>query len=410
MSSKTKDSCNININSKYYIITAGGTGGHIFPALNLALNLLSSGNNKVVFLTDNRFKNFYQDKYPQVFNNDNFTIKYLDIKKFSGFKNPIKFINFCYSLIISIYQTFMIGKNKQNSVIVGFGGYVSIPVIMYGILTRKEIILHEQNAILGRVNKLFLPFCKTLYTSFKKTIDIKNIYQDKVKQCGVLFSDKFEKLILTKYNLQNNKLKTNTTNQLDLSMRVDSTILDILNNKSKTNVNLIKQNTNINITILGGSLGASFFNDSLASKIYDIVTKHCNENLTNKSLKKININHQVKTQIDAENVLKIYNTLQQSLPTINIVFDVKTFFINPEEIISNSDVIISRCGASSVCEAYLSDAKCIFVPIKKSAKNHQFLNAQYFCNQESKGNIFIATEKNNSIHEGLEYIFKKILN
>ena len=129
------------------IVTAGGTGGHIYPAQALIEELLAK-NFRVRVLTDARGLKY--------FNKIKSEVKLSIIASAALSKsNLIKMCIAIFKLIKgTVVSVFLILKERPK-MIVGFGGYPTFPVILAATLLRKPILIHEQNGVLGRVNQLF---------------------------------------------------------------------------------------------------------------------------------------------------------------------------------------------------------------------------------------------------------------
>jgi|GEM_PF-6327369 len=319
-------------------LVAGGTGGHIFPALNVARRILQSMPQvQIHFLTDNRFAESYKQKYADVFASPNFTIQTLSVVSFrANFK-------FVLCLLSSIFNCFKLIFSKKPSKIIAFGGYVCFPALLCGSVARRQILLQEQNSVIGRVNKMFLPFCKNIYTSFNNTEGLGK-YTYKSINCNTLLSQSFyQKLGVV-------EMQYTTT---------EACIIGTTPSPSLINAN--KNNDNFNIVILGGSLGASVFGENLVRQVVALLPQ---------LQKKISVSHQVRTEAECKIVEQIYKDA-------SIACNVKTFFTEPQDMLFEANLLISRAGASAVWEGFYCGAKCVFVPIPNSIKNHQQKNAEY---------------------------------
>lgn len=137
-----------------YILSSGGTGGHVFPAISLAEELHKRGC-RVVMITDQRGQ-FFQDSphFDQV-----------HILKISKENVLLKILNLCTTLWTALR---LICREKPQAII-GFGGYPSIPAVLAGQFTRHKTIIHEQNAILGRTNLYLSRFATKLAVAFPFT-------------------------------------------------------------------------------------------------------------------------------------------------------------------------------------------------------------------------------------------------
>ena len=150
------------------LIATGGTGGHVFPAISLAEELISK-KQEIVFLSDTRVKQII-----------------LQNKKLFK-KKPIKFYilyisnnlrNFFFN-ILSFLKIFGILYREKPNIVVGFGGYTSFPILLASKIFFKTIILHEQNIEIGFTNKLFIPFSKKIVVGLGEKKDLNFVYKKK---------------------------------------------------------------------------------------------------------------------------------------------------------------------------------------------------------------------------------------
>ena len=145
---------------KPIIITAGGTGGHIFPAEALAKELLER-KCQVVFITDKRGKHFSGPL-------SDLPTYFVSAQALTGKKITFKSASF-FKLIWGIMQAFVVLLKVKPQLLVGFGGYASIPATLAAQFLHIPVILHEQNAVLGRANRLLAWKVDTIATSFTPT-------------------------------------------------------------------------------------------------------------------------------------------------------------------------------------------------------------------------------------------------
>ena len=133
------------------IIATGGTGGHIFPALAVADELISRGV-KPIFLLDERGEKYIKKDL-------NIDIIILPIKNFNSLNIFMNIKNF-YLLFLSIIKSIYILLKIRPSLVLGFGGIASLPSLVAAYYLRMPTVIHEQNAVLGRANK-------SVFTSFE---------------------------------------------------------------------------------------------------------------------------------------------------------------------------------------------------------------------------------------------------
>lgn len=163
------------------LITCGGTGGHIYPALSIASHIKE----KVIFVgTSKRMESklIPQNGY------DFITIP-------SSRKNPIK-------IIISIIKSIFIIIKTNPNYIITTGGYVTLPVCLSGLLLKKKIILQEQNTIPGKVNRVVAKFAYKIALGFPLK---KNIFP--VHKCIITGNPVRELFLKSDKQLKNNSFE-----------------------------------------------------------------------------------------------------------------------------------------------------------------------------------------------------------
>ncbi len=167
--------------AKKIIFSSGGTGGHIFPAINL-MKYFSNKGHEVLLVTDSRGNNFLKD-YPKyrscIIEADT------PINK-SFFRKILSFSIIFFSIIRSI----LILKKEKPHLIFGFGGYVSFPISIASKFFNIPLIIYENNLILGHTNKNLLPFSKKLLLGTKMPANFPEKYKNKACYVGNILSEK----------------------------------------------------------------------------------------------------------------------------------------------------------------------------------------------------------------------------
>ena len=144
-------------------IATGGTGGHVFPAISVASELVARGH-RVIISRDGRVRKMVQDGAPR-------GAKITSVWASGvGAKSRVKQIIALSKIAISaIWLVLRFAVSRPNRV-VAFGGYASVPVVFAAHVWKIPTFLHEQNAAIGRANKFSLRWVRTLMTSFP-TVD-----------------------------------------------------------------------------------------------------------------------------------------------------------------------------------------------------------------------------------------------
>lgn len=306
-------------NQKTIYIAAGGTGGHVMPALVMS-EKLSYISSKIILITDNRgYKIFekFQNEYKQFISK----IIILDISYGYNLQNLFKIIKACLNLI----KLFLIEK---PNVILGFGSYVSLVSICIGYFFKAKSFIHESNSILGLANRLSLFFVKKCFLSFENTFYLPKLFKKKYFHTGQI---------------------------LRKNIKIFNTTIDRFSHYRNIH-------GPINILITGGSQGARIFSNIIPLSLSILPPEFRNL---------ITVYHQAPKQ-DIEIVSYFYKS-------INIKAIISDFFNDIPNIIMNSNLIIARSG-SSIWEFAALGAVMILIPYPKSKHNHQLLNAKYFSN------------------------------
>lgn len=328
---------------KVVAIAAGGTGGHIFPALSITKLLIQNGF-YVLFYTDKKIFKFL--------NNEDFLFKsdMIEIIQLKA-KNASRFLQ-----IFMIIRDFFACRKiltKKVSVCIGFGGLVSFAPMLFGILTFRKIIIHEQNAFIGLANRLILPFATKCLLSFEKTFGIKNLWSKKCIFVGNPIREEIKKLV---YNYDNPSVNYKAFYKID---------------------------DNINLTIIGGSQACEVF-DNLVPETISL--------LPSSILKKLHVVHQCK----ATNIEK----LKDFYTSRGISHNVSSFFYDIGSVLRASHIVISRAGSTTISEFSALGVPSILIPLPSAADNHQFYNAKFL----RDNNATILLEQNSLTKETLSQL------
>ena len=164
---------------KKIIFSAGGTGGHILPAINLMEHFSERGY-EVLLVTDTRGKKFLGNSSQfrsYIIKAETFTNK-------SFFKKPLSFLVILYSLLKSI----IILKKEKPDLVFGLGGYVSFPISFTSRFFSLPLVIYENNLILGRANKFLVRLSKKIFLSHGLLKNFPQQYQKKVYEVGPILN------------------------------------------------------------------------------------------------------------------------------------------------------------------------------------------------------------------------------
>lgn len=294
------------------VLAAGGTGGHVFPAEALARELRGRGY-KLSLITDRR-GGAYGGALGEI---ETFRVRAGGI---AG-KGPLAKIRSVAELGMGTLQARSLLKDMQPCAVVGFGGYASIPTMMAAGLLNIPTILHEQNAVLGRANRLLAKRAAAIAVSFPESRGIPARDTAKVTHTG---------------------------------MPVRSSVLDVRDVPYPS----FTDNRPFNVLVLGGSQGARVLSDVIPEAI---------GKLSAGLQSRIKITQQCRPE-DLENVRVQYRALK-------IDAELESFFDDVPKRLSDAHLVISRSGASTVAEILAVGRPALLVPYRYATDDHQSLNA-----------------------------------
>ncbi|OBX19080.1 undecaprenyldiphospho-muramoylpentapeptide beta-N-acetylglucosaminyltransferase [Erythrobacter sp. QSSC1-22B] len=160
--------------NRHYVLAAGGTGGHLLPAFALATELERRGHH-VALITDER-----GEQIPG--RPDFLTTHVLPAGRFG--KNPLKWFAALRAVLQGRKMALRLYDSFAPSAVVGFGGYPSLPALLASSSAGIPSVLHEQNAVLGRVNRLLSGRVQAIATAYPEIERLKPKHRDKVALVG----------------------------------------------------------------------------------------------------------------------------------------------------------------------------------------------------------------------------------
>jgi len=160
--------------SRHFVLAAGGTGGHLIPAFALATELERRGHH-VALITDERGEAIPGKP-------DFLTAHVLPAGRFG--KNPLKWFSSLRSVLDGRAMARRLYDSFEPSAVVGFGGYPALPALLAATSARIPTVIHEQNAVLGRVNRLLAGRVDAIATSCAEVARLKDRHLDKVHLVG----------------------------------------------------------------------------------------------------------------------------------------------------------------------------------------------------------------------------------
>ena len=317
----------LKMSSYKIIISGGGTGGHIYPAIAIAKKILEISKDSEILFVGAKGR-MEMEKVPE----EGFEIVGLNvvgIQRSMSINAILKNLKFPFLLLKSFNHARKIIKDFQPNIVVGVGGYASGPTLRMAHSLKIPTLIQEQNSYAGLTNKWLS----------KKTKKICVAYEN--------MNQFFEtnKLVLT-----GNPVRKDIEN-LESKFSEAKTYFEVSNNEKV-------------ILILGGSLGA----------------KSINEGILN-SINKIN-DQPIKLLWQVGK--RYFESVEKQLNQINIPNVKALAFIKRMDLAySLADLVISRAGALSISELTLAGKPSILVPSPNVSEDHQTKNAMSLVNKSA---------------------------
>ncbi len=160
--------------SRHFVLAAGGTGGHLIPAFALAVELERRGHH-VELITDRRGAAIPGKP-------DFLPAHVLPAGRFG--KNPISWIKGARAVWEGRRMALRLFETFEPTAVIGFGGYPALPALLAATSAKIPSLVHEQNAVLGRVNRLLAGRVQAIATSYPDVARLSDKHRDKVRLVG----------------------------------------------------------------------------------------------------------------------------------------------------------------------------------------------------------------------------------
>ncbi|HEX5161955.1 MAG TPA: undecaprenyldiphospho-muramoylpentapeptide beta-N-acetylglucosaminyltransferase [Steroidobacteraceae bacterium] len=289
------------------LIMAGGTGGHVFPALALA-RLLRSASHEVVWLGTQR------GLEARVVPAEQIPIEWLSMSGVRG-KGVLTLLLAPFKLAWSVWQALGVMRRRQPALVVGFGGFVTGPGGVAAWLTRRPLVIHEQNAIAGYSNRMLAHLARRVLTAFPQSFP-----------AGV------------DAQVVGNPVRADIVMQPPPAER------------------FARREGALRLLVVGGSLGASRLNAVVPFAV-------------EQSGLELHVRHQA-----GERGL---DSARAAYEEAGVSADISAFITDMAQAYADADLVICRAGALTVSELAAVGVASILVPFPAAVDDHQTVNAQY---------------------------------
>jgi UDP-N-acetylglucosamine--N-acetylmuramyl-(pentapeptide) pyrophosphoryl-undecaprenol N-acetylglucosamine transferase len=298
--------------ARHYVLAAGGTGGHVLPAYALAAEMLARGH-RVALVTDDR-----GTRIPGV--PDGVDVHVLPAGRMSG--GPLGWLRGANAVRKGRAQAITMMRDFNPAAVVGFGGYPSFPTLLAARALDIPALLHEQNAVLGRVNRLMASRVAGIAVAYSHIARMPDGCADKIHLVGNPVRAEFVAIREQPYP----------------PLGPDGVF---------------------RLLVVGGSLGATVLADVVPQAVAMLPP-----NLLSRL--------QVVQQGRAEDV----EATRARYAALGVAAEVATYFADLPERIRWAHLFIGRAGASTVAELACAGRPAIFVPFPGAVHDHQTHNVR----------------------------------
>lgn len=306
------------------VLAAGGTGGHLFPAEALAIELLGRGK-EVHLLSDARAEAFAGRP-------GEIAIHQVRAARLSG--GPAQAAHALGELALGALQARRLLRRLSPTCAIGFGGYPSVPTMLAAVYLGLPTLIHEQNAVLGRANRLLAPRVRRIATGFPATAGMRH---------------------------------TDRARAIHTGNPVRPALLAV----GQPNYAAPHRGGPIELLILGGSQGARIMSEALPPALAALPTR---------LREMLRVSHQARPE-DLPAAEAIYRRNRVSA-------ELRSFFTDVPERLARAHLAICRAGASTIAELAAIGRPALLIPYPFATDDHQTANARSFA--EAGGGWVVA--------------------
>jgi UDP-N-acetylglucosamine--N-acetylmuramyl-(pentapeptide) pyrophosphoryl-undecaprenol N-acetylglucosamine transferase len=317
--------------SQTVILAAGGTGGHIFPAEALAEVLRARGVD-VHLITDLRFHHYSRLSPDSVL--ARIPIHTIHAASLGG--GLVRKMRSAWNIALGVVQAHRLMKKLQPVAVVGFGGYPSFPTMVAAVLGRRRTIVHEQNSVLGKVNRALASRITHIATTYAQTQKMPN--------------DAVGRVILTGNPV---RAAVCALAQIDYPALADEGLMRVL--------------------VIGGSQGASVFSEVIPEAM-QALPEHM----------------RARIRLDQQCRAGEIDEVRAKYQALGMQVDLAPFFPDMAPRLAAAHLVICRAGASTVAELMVAGRPALLVPLPIATDNHQYFNAQAI---EDTGAGWVVTQE-----------------
>ncbi|RJF91498.1 undecaprenyldiphospho-muramoylpentapeptide beta-N-acetylglucosaminyltransferase [Sphingomonas cavernae] len=297
---------------RHFVLAAGGTGGHMIPAHALAGELMSRGHH-VALITDERGA-----RIPGLF--DGAQTHVLPAGRLAG--GPMGWFKAGRSILAGRAMAARLYETFEPSAVIGFGGYPALPALLAATSAKIPTAVHEQNAVLGRVNRFLAGRVDAIVTAYPDIQRLKDGWRHKTHLLGNPVRDEV------------------------LALRDQP-------------FPALSEDGIFRLLVTGGSQGATILSDVVPE-----------------ALGLLPLNFRRRLQVTQQCRVEDIDRVRATYADLGIPADLATYLPDLPERLGWAHLVIARAGASTIAELTAAGRPAILVPLPSATDNHQTYNVR----------------------------------
>jgi UDP-N-acetylglucosamine--N-acetylmuramyl-(pentapeptide) pyrophosphoryl-undecaprenol N-acetylglucosamine transferase len=298
--------------SRHYVLAAGGTGGHMIPAHALADELMRRGH-RVALVTDDRGA-----RIPGLF--EGVPVHILPAGRLGG--GPVGWVRAIGKIFTGRAMASRLYETFEPSAVIGFGGYPALPALMAAHRDRIPTLIHEQNAVLGRVNRIVSGRVDAIATAYANVRRLAKSRESKTHLVGNPVRD------------------------------------EVLALRDQPYPELTDEGV-FRLLVTGGSQGATILSEVVPEGL-GLLPEHFRRRL------------QVTQQCRAEDI----ESVRARYAALGIAAELATYIPDMPDKLAWTHLVIARAGASTIAELTVAGRPAILIPLPSATDDHQTANAR----------------------------------
>ncbi|MGE9296894.1 MAG: UDP-N-acetylglucosamine--N-acetylmuramyl-(pentapeptide) pyrophosphoryl-undecaprenol N-acetylglucosamine transferase [Puniceicoccales bacterium] len=298
-----------------FVISCGGTGGHLAPGIAIAEALQDKGHHCRLIISNKDVDSRLVQNYPQ--------LQYVRSPGMGFSAHPVKFIRFCIEQVRGVVFSIKLLRDFKADAVIGFGGFLTVAAVFAAFLTGVPVMLHEANRKAGRAVRMMAGFARRIY--LPPGVTIKGLPHSVVSHCG--------------YPVRK-EIKRVPQEEARARLGIEATGKVLL--------------------ILGGSQGATALNKWVTNNFEALAR----ENISVYCI--TGLNKTVGGAVEHKSA---------DGQTVKAVFT--PFVDRMADALSAADLVVARAGAGSLAEFARCRLPSILVPYPFAADDHQMANARF---------------------------------